>query len=64
MNDVLLLILLIGIVLTGSRIIYVLTAFMLIYVVKDNPGYIKKILVFAGALVAMIVIVNVFKLDI
>ena len=61
MNDVLLLILLIGIVLTGSRIIYVLTAFMLIYVVKDDPGYIKKILVFAGALVAMIVIVNVFK---
>lgn len=64
MNNVLLLILLIGIVLTGSRIIYVLTAFMLIYVVKDDPGYIKKILVFAGALVAMIVIVNLFKIDI
>ena len=64
MNDVLLLILLIGIVLTGSRTIYVLTAFMLIYVVKDDPGYIKKILVFAGALVAMIVIVNLFNIDI
>ena len=64
LTDVFMLILLIGIVLTGSRTIYVLTAFMLIYVVKDDPGYIKKILVFAGALVAMIVIVNVFKIDI
>lgn len=63
-SNVFLLILLIGIILTGSRAIYILTAIMLIYVMKNNPKYIKKILIFVTALILIVALINLLKIDI
>lgn len=63
-SNVFLLILLIGIILTGSRAIYILTAIMLIYVMKNNPKYIKKILIFVTTLILIVALINLLKIDI
>lgn len=63
-SNVFLLILLIGIISTGSRAIYILTAIMLIYVMKNNPKYIKKILIFVITLILIVALINLLKIDI
>ncbi len=63
-SNIFLLILLIGIILTGSRAIYILTAIMLIYVMKNNPKYIKKILIFVTTLILIVALINLLKIDI
>lgn len=63
-SNLFLLILMLGIILTGSRAIYVLTLIMLIYVMKNNPQYIKKILIFVTALILIVALINILKLDI
>lgn len=63
-SNIFLPILLIGIILTGSRAIYILTAIMLIYVMKNNPQYIKKILIFVTTLILIVALINILKIDI
>ena len=55
--------LIIGIVLTGSRTAYILTVLLFVYIIKNNQEYLKVLLPSVLLIVAVIVLFSVLNID-